>query len=68
MGSCSGVTPIGFSWVGVTLRVMPTKNPRIYLTVSPDTLGKLDALCVKLEMTRPQVLRAALKALAKAKL
>jgi len=47
---------------------MPTKNPRIYLTVSPDTLGKLDALCVKLEMTRPQVLRAALKALAKAKL
>lgn len=47
---------------------MPTKNPRVYLTMSAETLGKLDALCVKLEMTRPQVLRVALKALAKSKL
>jgi predicted transcriptional regulator len=44
---------------------MPTKNPRIFLTMSPETLRKVDALALKLNMKRPEVLRRALKEMAK---
>lgn len=43
---------------------MPTEHPRIYLTLSETALKRLDALCEKLGLRRPEVLRKALKELA----
>jgi predicted transcriptional regulator len=47
---------------------MPTTNPRIFLTMSPETLAKVDRLTEKLGLTRPEVLRLAVKQMAKREL
>ncbi len=47
---------------------MPTKNPRVFLTMSPELLAVVDALAAKLGKNRPGVIRVAVRALAKAKL
>lgn len=47
---------------------MPTTNPRIFLTLGPDTLSKVDALAALWGMNRPQAIRKAIKEAAKAKL
>jgi hypothetical protein len=44
---------------------MPTKHPRIFLTMSAGTLAKLDRLAAKWRMSRPEALRKALKEAAK---
>lgn len=47
---------------------MPTQHPRIYLTMKAETLAIVDRLGEKLKMSRPQVLRKALRELAKKEL
>lgn len=47
---------------------MPTKNPRIFLTLAEADLAKVDALAAKHDKTRPWVLRYALRKLARAEL
>jgi hypothetical protein len=44
---------------------MPTKHPRVFLTMSAETLALLDALAAKLGKNRPQTLRYALKKFAR---
>jgi len=47
---------------------MPTSLPRVFLTLAKKDAEKLAALSAKLGITRPAVLRKALRDLAKAKL
>ena len=44
---------------------MPTKQPRIHLTMSVETLAKVDALASRWGLTRPQAIRRAVKEAAK---
>ena len=46
---------------------MPTTNPRIFLTLGPATLAKVDALAALWGLNRPQAIRKAIKEIAKAK-
>lgn len=47
---------------------MPTTLPRVYLTLAEKDAAALDALAAKLGITKPAVLRKALRDLAKVKL
>jgi hypothetical protein len=47
---------------------MPTKLPRVFLTLAEADMVKLDALAAKLGLNRPAVLRKALRIMAKERL
>ena len=47
---------------------MPTKLPRVYLTLAEADEAKMDALVERLKITRPAVLRKALREMAKRRL
>lgn len=44
---------------------MPTKHPRIYLTMSAETLAKVDGLAAKWGLRRQEAVRRAIKQAAK---